>query len=98
MRTLALLAITGMIAAAQEPKKTPDATPLQVRLNSAEITAFNHVQDRKNTIRQEFAALEKLEAQIKADACQRGFQLPICEIKPDGTMTKAETSKPQAKK
>ena len=105
MRTIALLAIMGMIAAAQEPKPTPAAAPVTVRLNSAEITAFNHVQERKNAIRQqyavlekEFSALEKLEPQIQADACLRGFKNPICQIKPDGTMTEAEKPKPEVKK
>lgn len=98
MRTLALLAIMGMIAAAQTPKPTPPAAPVTVRLNTAELTAFTAVEGRMKTIREEFEALERQRAAIKSDACQRAFQVPACDLKTDGTMTKVDPPKSEDKK
>lgn len=98
MRALTLLAITGMIAAAQTPTPTPAAALVTVRINTAELTAFTAVEGRMKAIREEFESLERQRAAIKADACQRAFQVPACDLKTDGTMTKLDPPKTEEKK
>ena len=93
MRTLALLLAMGMAGAAEAPKPTPATTTPAPRLNTAEITAFNAVEGRMKAIRDEFESLSKQRAEIQADACKRALGVPACEIKPDGTLAKFETSK-----
>jgi len=97
MRTLALFASLGLLAAAQEPKPTP-AAPVTVRINTAELTAFTFVEGRMKSLREEFDALERQRATIKSDACQRAFQVPACDLKTDGTMTKLDPPKVEANK
>jgi len=96
MRTLVLLAIMGPIAAAETSKPMPTATPVTVRINTAELTAFTAVEGRMKALREEFEALEKQRAAIKSDACQRAFQVSACDLKPDGTMTKPKPPKTEA--
>jgi len=100
MRTIALLAITGMIAAAEQPKSAPSQPAPAPRLNSAEIIAFQSIGKRKDELRRvfqdaqkEFQTLDQQEADVKADACKRALHLPACEVKQDGTLAPIEVKK-----
>lgn len=100
MRTIALFAMTGIIAAAQTPKPAIASLP-PARLNTAEIVAFTAVESRMKALRDEFAELEKQRGAIKSDACQRTVKEADCDIQADGTvhkMTPPAPAKPEVKK
>lgn len=83
--------MTGIMAAAEQPKPTP-------QLNTAEVIALNTVESRMKAIRDEYEALEKQRVQVRADACRRALDVPTCEIRPDGTLAKPEPPKVEVKK
>lgn len=72
---------------ADEKQKTPP------QLNTAEAIALNAVDSRMKAIRDEYDALEKQRIQVRADACRRALDVPMCEIRPDGKLAKLETAK-----
>lgn len=91
MRTTLLIAMTGIMAAAEQPKPTPS-------LNTAEIIALNSIESRMKAIREEYEALDKQRGTVRADACRRALDVPACEIRPDGTLAKPEPPKAEVKK
>lgn len=91
MRTTLLLLAMGMAGAAEQPKPTP-------ALNTAELIALNSIELRMKAIRDEYEALDKQRAAVRADACRRALDTPTCEIRPDGTLSKPEPAKPEVKK
>lgn len=96
MRTIALFAMTGIIAAAQTPKPAPaPATP--ARLITAEIITLNTIDARMKALRDEHAELDKQRTLVKQEACQRALSVTSCDIKTDGTIVKIEPPKAPAK-
>lgn len=91
MRTTLLILAMGIAGAAEQPKTTP-------ALNTAEVIALNAVESRMKAIREEYEALDKQRVTVRADACRRALDIPTCDIRPDGTLTKPEPPKPEVKK
>lgn len=89
MRTLALLAMTGIIAAAEEPKPTPAPAPLK----TAERMALTDLYAKR-------AELDKAISAILAEACaDRQLNAQRCRLQPDGTfMELPERKAPEVKK
>ena len=88
MRTLALLAMTGLMAAAEEPKKTPE------QLSTAEVVALTTIAEKMAVLEKQAKALQEQQKAIVGDACKRaGIATDACEIKQDGTIAKREAKK-----
>jgi len=81
MRTLALFAITGLIAAAEQPKPAP-------ALNTAERTALGYVVAESKKLDDQQKQLRAQYEAIVADACKRAVGVPACKINDDGTIGK----------
>lgn len=86
MRTLALFASMGLLAAAEQPTPAPS-------LNTAERTALGYLvaeskklDDQQKQLRAQFEA-------IQADACKRALNVPACKINDDGTLATIEVKK-----
>jgi hypothetical protein len=86
---ISLSIATGMVMAADVPKPVAP-TP---KINTAEIIAFQAIEGRMKLIRDEHEALTKQLAEVRADACRRALNTPVCEIKPDGTVVKLSPPK-----
>jgi hypothetical protein len=93
MRTIALIAGMGILAAAEAPKSKPAADTPAPRLTTAEIVALSSLADRMKALKAEFDGVEKQFSQVRSEACSRAIGEPGCEIKPDGTIAKVEAKK-----
>lgn len=86
MRTIALLAMTGLMAAAEQPEKKPalnNAEQIAIRALVAEAKV---IEDRQKNLRDQYQA-------VIADACTRVYQTPTCKLNDDGTLSKIEPPK-----
>lgn len=81
MRTIALIASLGLLAAAEQPKPAPS-------LNTAERTALGYVVTESKKLEDQQKQLRAQYEAIVADACKRAIGLPACKINDDGTITK----------
>ena len=81
MRTLALLASIGLLAAAEQPTPTPS-------LNTAERTALVYVVAESKKLDDQQKQLRAQYEAIVADACKRAVGVPACQINDDGTLSK----------
>lgn len=86
MRTIALLASLGLLAAAEQPTPTPS-------LNTAERTALGYVVAESKKIDDQQKQLRAQYEAIVADACKRAVGVPACKINDDGTLAKIEVKK-----
>jgi hypothetical protein len=86
MRTIALLAIMGLIAAAEQPTPAPT-------LNTAERTALGYVVTESKKLDDQQKQLRAQYEAIVTDACKRALGLPACKINEDGTLAKIEAKK-----
>lgn len=85
MRTIALLAMTGLMAAAEQPTKPAlnNAEQIAIRALFAEAKV---IEDRQKNLREQYQA-------VIADACTRVYQTPTCKLNDDGTLSKIEPPK-----
>lgn len=86
MRTIALLAMTGLMAAAEQPTPGP-------ALNTAERTALGYVVAESKKLEDQQKQLRAQYEAIVADACKRAVGVPACKIGDDGTLSKIEVKK-----
>ena len=84
MRTIALLAITGLIAAAEQPKNAL-SVGAQTALSFL-VKEAKSLDEQQKTIRERYQA-------IIAEECQRVHQTPACKLNEDGTLAKIEPPK-----
>ena len=88
MRTLALIASMGLLAAAEEPKTTPE------QLSTAEVVSLTAIAEKMAVLEKQAKALQEQQRAIVGDACKRaGIAADACEIKQDGTIAKREPKK-----
>ena len=90
MRTIALLAMTGLMAAAEQPTPAPS-------LNTAERTALGYVVAESKKLDDQQKQLRAQYEAIVADACKRAVGVPACKINDDGTLSKIAPA-PEVKK
>lgn len=90
MRTIALLAGLAGLAAAE--------TPIKPALNNAEKIAIRAVVGESKLLTDQQNELKKSYEAIIADACTRVFSIPVCKLNDDGSLSKIEPPKPEAKK
>jgi hypothetical protein len=95
MRTLALLAMLGCIAAAQTPTTPPAAatTPAPT-FNTAELTSLNYTFKEMRVLAEQHGALVKQRDQIISEACLRVFKAPACHIDEKGALAKGHAPAP----
>ena len=86
MRTIALLASLGLLAAAEQPTPAPS-------LNTAERTALGYVVNESKKLDDQQKQLRAQYEAIVADACKRAVGVPACKINDDGTLAKIEVKK-----
>ena len=86
MRTLALLASLGLLAAAEQPKPAPS-------LNTAERTALGYVVAESKKLDDQQKQLRTQYEAIVAVACKRAVGVPACKINDDGTLSKIDEVK-----
>ena len=88
MRTIALLAMMGIMAAAEEPKAQP------AQLSTAEVVSLTAIAEKMAVLEKQAKALQEQQKAIVGDACKRaGIAADSCEIKQDGTIAKREAGK-----
>jgi hypothetical protein len=90
MRTIALLAITAMIAAAETPTKPALNNAEGIALRSV-VTESKKLGDQQNELKKQYEA-------IMSDACTRVFSTPVCKLNDDGSLSKIEAPKAEAAK
>lgn len=81
MRTIALIAMTGLMAAAEQPTPAP-------ALNTAERTALGFVVAESKKLDDQQKQLRTQYEAIVTDACKRALNVPTCKINEDGTLSK----------
>ena len=81
MRTLALIASLGLLAAAEQPTPAPS-------LNTAERTALGFVVTESKKLDDQQKQLRTQYEAIVTDACKRALNVPTCKIMEDGTLAK----------
>jgi hypothetical protein len=81
MRTIALLAMTGIMAAAEQPTTPPT-------LNTAERIALGSVITESKKLDEQQKQLRTQYEAVVTDACKRALGVPTCKINDDGTLVK----------
>lgn len=95
MRTIALLAMMGLIAAAETPKPAPVSAQAETsKLTGSEVYALQTIADKIAGLQKALDEAKQFQQTLFREDCQsRKIDLAACEIRPDMTIAAKEAPK-----